>query len=104
MSIAIALFFVVARFSKVTEGNYTLHHQMKKTETHVPIQSLISFIGSPTLGEHFNPAKDCSDIEDNLPEATDGFYWIKPTKGKLFKVKMIKSSQKRYSRQTTNNT
>ena len=66
------------------------------TETHVPIHALISFIGSPTLGEHFNPAKDCSDIVDNLPEATDGFYWIKPTNGKLSKVKIIKSSQKRY--------
>ena len=46
------------------------------------------FTGSPTLGEHFNPAKDCSDIVDNLPEAKDGFYWIKPTKGKLSKVNM----------------
>ena len=48
----------------------------------------IIFTGSPTLGEHFNPAKDCSDIVDNLPEATDGFYWIKPTKGELCKVNM----------------
>ena len=44
--------------------------------------------GSPTLGEYFNPAKDCSDIVDNLPEAKDGFYWIKPTKGKFSKVNM----------------
>ena len=33
--------------------------------------------GSSMLGEKFNPAKDCSDIVDNLPEAKDGFYWIK---------------------------
>jgi hypothetical protein len=42
--------------------------------------------GSSTLGEKFNPAKDCSDIVDNLPEAKDGFYWIKYNKGKLSKV------------------
>jgi hypothetical protein len=46
-------------------------------------------IGSSTLGENFNPAKDCSDIVDNLPEAKDGFYWIKHTKGKPLKVKTI---------------
>ena len=34
------------------------------------------FIGSSTLGEEFNPARDCSDIVDHLPGATDGFYWI----------------------------
>jgi hypothetical protein len=39
-------------------------------------------VGSSTLGENFNPAKDCSDIVENLPEAKDGFYWIKHTKGK----------------------
>ena len=34
-----------------------------RSGTHV----LISFIGSSTLGEHFNPAKDCSDIvEKNI--------------------------------------
>ena len=43
-------------------------------------------VGSSTLGENFNPAKDCSDIVDNLPEAKDGFYWIKHTKGKPSKV------------------
>ena len=59
------------------------------TETHVPIHVLIFFIGSPTLGEHFNPAKDCSDIVDNLREAKDGFYWIKTTERKLSKVKII---------------
>ena len=48
------------------------------------------FTGSPTLGEHFNPAKDCSDIVDNLPEAKDCFYWIKPSEGKRLKVKIIK--------------
>ena len=43
-------------------------------------------LGSSTIGENFNPAKDCSDIVDNLPEAKDGFYWIKLAKGKLSKV------------------
>ncbi|CAB4031753.1 Hypothetical predicted protein, partial [Paramuricea clavata] len=37
--------------------------------------------GSPTLGEIFNPARDCSDIVDQLPEAEDGFYWIGLPKG-----------------------
>ena len=46
----------------------------------------VFYIGSSTLGENFNPAKDCSDIVDNLPEAKDGFYWIKHTRGKLSKV------------------
>ena len=46
----------------------------------------MSFLGSSTIGENFNPAKDCSDIVDNLPEAKDGFYWIKLPKGKLSKV------------------
>ncbi|CAB4000836.1 dual 3, 5 -cyclic-AMP and -GMP phosphodiesterase 11-like, partial [Paramuricea clavata] len=40
---------------------------------------------SSTLGEIFNPAKDCSDIVDNLPGAKDGFYWIKHNKAKLSK-------------------
>ena len=86
-------------FSEYSDCNNTLFKKdfdLINTETHVPINVLMSFIGSPTLGEHFNPAKDCSDIVDNLPEATDGFYWIKPTKGKLSKVKIIKNSQKRY--------
>ena len=43
-------------------------------------------IGSSTLGEKLNPAKDCSDIVDNLPGAKDGFYWIKYNKLKLSKV------------------
>ena len=62
-----------------------------RSGTHV----LISLIGSSTLGEHFNPAKDCSDIVDNLPEAKDGFYWIKPTIGKLLKVKIIQVQNER---------
>ena len=33
-------------------------------------------LGSSALGEIFNPARDCSDIVDHLPEAKDGFYWI----------------------------
>ena len=56
---------------------------------------LISFIGSSTLGQHFNPAQDCSDIIDNLPGAKDGFYWIKPTKGKLLKVNIFQSQYKK---------
>ena len=52
-------------------------------------QYISSYIGSSTLGENFNPAKDCADIVDNLPEAKDGFYWIKHTKGKPLKVKTI---------------
>jgi hypothetical protein len=51
--------------------------------------NILLYIGSSTLGENFNPAKDCSDIVDNLPEAKDGFYWIKHTKGKPLKVKTI---------------
>ena len=43
----------------------------------------ILYIGYSTLGENFNPAKDCSDIVDNIPGAKDGFYWIKSAKGKL---------------------
>lgn len=43
-------------------------------------------LGLSTLGERFNPAKDCADIVDNLPEAEDGFYWIKLAKGKPLKV------------------
>ena len=46
----------------------------------------ILYIGSSTLGENFNPAKDCSDIVDYIPGAKDGFYWIKSAKGKLLKV------------------
>ena len=46
----------------------------------------ILYIGSSTLGENFNPAKDCSDIVDNIPGTKDGFYWIKSAKGKLLKV------------------
>ena len=44
------------------------------------------FIGSSTFGERFNPAKDCSDIVDNLPEAKDGFYWMNITDEKPLKV------------------
>ena len=49
----------------------------------------IHCIGSPTLGEHFNPAKDCSDIVDNIPGAKDGFYCIESITGKLLKVNLI---------------
>ena len=56
---------------------------------------LLAFlIGSSTLGERFNPAKDCSDIVDNLPGAKDGFYWIKPTRGKLSQVNIIRNIQR----------
>ena len=46
----------------------------------------ITIIGSPTIGESFDPARDCSDIVDNLPEAKDGFYWIALDKNKAQKV------------------
>ncbi|XP_028402956.1 uncharacterized protein LOC114525736 [Dendronephthya gigantea] len=42
--------------------------------------------GSPTLGEIFNPARDCPDIVDQLPEAKDGFYWIVLPNGTKHKV------------------
>ncbi|CAB4023147.1 Hypothetical predicted protein, partial [Paramuricea clavata] len=41
---------------------------------------------SPTLGEIFNPARDCPDIVDQLPEAEDGFYWIVLPKGTKHKI------------------
>ena len=43
-------------------------------------------IGSPVLGEIFNPAEDCSDVVDQLPEAENGFYWISLSKGTKHKV------------------
>ena len=46
----------------------------------------IHITGSPTLGEIFNPAQDCPDIVDQLPEAKDGFYWIVLPKGTKHKV------------------
>ena len=33
-------------------------------------------LGSSTLGGYFDPALDCSDVVDRVPDATDGFYWI----------------------------
>ena len=63
---------------------------------------LISFIGSSTVGEHFDPAQDCSDIVDNLSGANDGFYWIKPTKGKLLKVKIFQSRYQKSELQLRN--
>ena len=44
------------------------------------------FLGSSTYGESFNPAKDCSDIVDNLAKAEDGFYWVSLNKKKPQKV------------------
>ncbi len=38
------------------------------------------------MGEIFNPARDCPDIVDQLPEAEDGFYWIVLPKGTKQKV------------------
>lgn len=35
-------------------------------------------LGSTTLGEYFDPAIDCSDVVDRVPDAADGFYWIHP--------------------------
>ena len=35
-------------------------------------------LGSSTLGEYFDPAYDCSDVVDRVPDAADGFYWIYP--------------------------
>ena len=37
-----------------------------------------SLDGSSTLGEYFDPAVDCSDVVDRVPDATNGFYWIHP--------------------------
>ena len=34
----------------------------------------MSVTGSETLGEKFEPAKDCSDVVDHVPDAKDGFY------------------------------
>ena len=42
--------------------------------------------GSSTYGESFNPAKDCSDIVDNVAKADDGFYWVSLNKTKPHKV------------------
>ena len=54
----------------------------------LPVMFLFSkfFKGSPTFGEIFNAARDCSDIVDHLPEAKDGFYWISLPKGNVHKV------------------
>ena len=46
----------------------------------------MSDIGSTTIGEKFDPAKDCSDIVENRPEAKDGFYWIGVGEGEAQKV------------------
>ena len=43
---------------------------------------VLFFSGSSTYGESFNPAKDCSDIVDNLAKADDGFYWVSLNKKK----------------------
>ncbi|CAB4031341.1 Hypothetical predicted protein [Paramuricea clavata] len=32
--------------------------------------------GTSTVGEYFDPAIDCSDVVDRVPDAADGFYWI----------------------------
>jgi hypothetical protein len=42
--------------------------------------------GTSTLGEIFNPAQDCADIVDQVPNAEDGFYWIILPKGTKQKV------------------
>ena len=34
------------------------------------------FKGRPTVGEYFDPAYDCSDVVDRLPDAAHGFYWM----------------------------
>ena len=47
---------------------------------------IIFEIDSSTLGEIFNPARDCPDIVDQIPEAQDGFYWIVLPNGKKHKV------------------
>jgi hypothetical protein len=36
-------------------------------------------LGSSTVGEFFDPAADCSDVVDRVPEAADGFYWLYPS-------------------------
>ena len=51
-------------------------------------QILLNFItDSSTLGEIFNPARDCPDIVEQIPEAEDGFYWIVLPNGKKHKVR-----------------
>ena len=41
---------------------------------------------SSTLGEIFNPARDCPHIVEQIPEAEDGFYWIRLPNGKKHKI------------------
>ena len=51
------------------------------------MQNMLHFTtGRSTLGEIFNPAQDCPDIVDQIPEAEDGFYWIVLPNGKKHKV------------------
>jgi hypothetical protein len=53
---------------------------------YIYIVQLIGVLGSPAIGERFSPAKDCSDVADNLGNAVNGFYWIKLPNGKVKQV------------------
>ncbi|XP_028392647.1 uncharacterized protein LOC114517187 [Dendronephthya gigantea] len=77
--------------SKAKEGNHTLYRKVSG-DGGVAIclknngQYQWKFMdGTSTLGERFDPAKDCSDIVDNLPDAKDGFFWIKRAEGQVSK-------------------
>ena len=48
--------------------------------------TVLFLLGSSTYGESFNPAKDCSDIVDNVAKADDGFYWVSLNKKRPHKV------------------
>ena len=50
------------------------------------INEFFSIKGSPSLGEKFDPAQDCTEIVDNVPDAQDGIYWIKTANGGAVKV------------------
>ncbi|CAB3979791.1 Hypothetical predicted protein, partial [Paramuricea clavata] len=38
-------------------------------------------INGYSYGNYFDPAKDCSDVVDNVPKAKSGVYWIQTVKG-----------------------
>ena len=47
----------------------TRHCKLERTKIHF-------VLGSSTVGEYFDPALDCSDVVDRVPDAADGFYWL----------------------------
>ena len=52
-----------------------------------------SFFSHPgnSYGNYFDPAKDCSSILNNIPNAVTGLYWIKTNNGpkKVAKISRI---------------